>query len=84
MTVRERFIEDINDNETLVKVYWRAGAERIFDESYDSVVHINDDEDDNCFYCPNCMEPVYEEDYDELDSCPETGEIFCPICEISF
>lgn len=84
MTVRERFIEDINENETLVKINWRAGAERIFDESYDSVVHIDDDEDDNCFYCPNCMEPVYEEDYDEFDSCPETGEIFCPICEISF
>lgn len=84
MTVRERFIEDINENETLVKIKWRAGAERIFDEFYDSVVHIDDNEDDNCFYCPNCMEPVYEEDYYELDSCPETGEIFCPICEISF
>ena len=44
----------------------------------------NDDEDDNCFYCPNCIEPIYEEDFDELESCVETGEIFCPICEISF
>ena len=84
MTVRERFIEDLNMGETLVKVSWQAGADRIFNESYDSIVHLNDDEDDNCFYCPNCMEPVYEEDYSELDSCLETGEIFCPICKLSF
>ena len=84
MTVRERFIDQINKNEHLVQVKWRAGAERIFNESYDSVVHLNDDEDDNCFYCPNCMEPIYEEDYSELDFCDKTGEIFCPICEISF
>ena len=68
MAVRERFIDQINENEHLVQVKWRAGAERIFDESYDSIVHLNDDEDDNCFYCPNCMEPIYEEEFDELES----------------
>ena len=47
MAVRERFIDDVKKTETLVKVDWSEGAERIFNESYDSVVHLNDDEDES-------------------------------------
>ena len=37
-------------------------------------------EDDPCFYCPHCEEPLYEEDFPYFKRDFE-GHPICPICE---
>lgn len=39
------------------------------------------DWDEGCFYCPNCGEPIYFEDWDETDLLNGNDEGMCPICE---
>ena len=35
---------------------------------------------EKCFYCPECGEPIYEEDWEDNDFI--FGDLFiCPICE---
>jgi hypothetical protein len=42
----------------------------------------NEDADDNVVYCPECGEPIYEEDYPEINYID--GCYVCPICESEF
>lgn len=36
-------------------------------------------DDDPCFYCPHCEEPIYEEDFPQIEV--RDGFAICPICE---
>lgn len=38
-----------------------------------------DPDDEPCFYCPHCAEPVYEVDFPTIDIVD--GHPICPICE---
>ena len=42
-----------------------------------------DPDDDLCFYCPNCGEPIYKVDYPFLRMSFD-GDPLCPICEDDF
>lgn len=39
------------------------------------VAYNSDPDDDECFYCPHCGEPIYEDDFPIIDA------PMCPICE---
>ena len=36
--------------------------------------------DDPCFYCPECEEPIYKEDFPKIEI-GENGRPVCPVCE---
>lgn len=36
---------------------------------------------EKCFYCPECGEPVYEADWDDIDFMYGRDLLICPICE---
>ena len=40
------------------------------------------DWDEGFFECPECGEPIYEEDYNQESDYYRNGEMICPICEI--
>lgn len=44
---------------------------------------IGDPDDDPCFYCPNCGEPLYKADFPYFRMSAD-GEPLCPICEEDF
>ena len=48
-----------------------------YGKSYDG-----DPDDDPCFYCPHCEEPIYEEDFPQIDV--RDGFALCPVCEEEF
>ena len=48
---------------------------------------LSDDEED-CIYCPECGEPLYEADWSEFVVDTEVDikdgvQVFCPVCEMS-
>ena len=52
-------------------------------DTYGVMAYIDDpdeDADENVVYCPECEEPIYEEDYPMIDV-TEDGKFICPICE---
>ena len=65
---------------------WKDFA-RFMTSTFNTMSSIDDpnedaDADDNVIYCPECGEPIYEEDYPEIayvDGC-----YVCPICESEF
>ena len=61
---------------------WREFANAIMRE-YDTIAYIDSDEDDNCIYCLECGEPIYECDYPEIET-DKGGNLICPICECIF
>lgn len=51
---------------------------------YDTLCIINYEEvDDNVVYCPECGEPIYEDDFPEIEIDDDNCYI-CPICESCF
>ena len=38
-----------------------------------------DPDDEPCFYCPHCGEPIYKEDFPTIDV--REGFYICPVCE---
>ena len=36
--------------------------------------------DDPCFYCPECEEPIYKEDFPKIEI-GKNGRPVCPVCE---
>ena len=53
-------------------INWERNAARCQDE-YGSYVNF----EERFYTCPFCGEPVYEEDWSEID----LGDFLCPICE---
>ena len=39
------------------------------------------DWDDRFFYCPECHEPIYEDEWANLDLIDGNNNFICPICE---
>lgn len=37
--------------------------------------------DEPCFYCPECEEPIYQEDFPRVEI-GKHGKPVCPVCEI--
>lgn len=57
-----------------------------FDDVYKALVKAeehdmisSDIDEEEMFHCPYCGEPIYKEDYPELDV--SDGLLICPICE---
>ena len=66
------------------EILWENACNALIAETYDIEVHLNEDEEDenydeNCFYCVECGEPIYECDYPKI-GVTECG-VVCPICE---
>lgn len=55
---------------------WEKMA-HLFKINYGGLVDWND----RCFYCPECGEPIYEEDWEDFDLIDEHNNFICPICE---
>ncbi len=55
---------------------WNEMA-HLFEVNYGGLVDWND----RCFYCPECGEPIYEEDWNPCDFYDGDGNYICPICE---
>lgn len=55
-----------------MKMEWKHLV-RLVDQLFDSVVREDDEE---FIICPECGEPIYEEDYN--------GDNLCPCCEFNF
>ena len=55
---------------------WEKMA-RIFEQNYGG--HVNWEE--RFFICPECGEPIYEEDWDNFDLIDGDDNFICPICE---
>ena len=69
------------------EVEWEYLMNVLINGGYETVVHYNEDEedenyDDNCVLCPNCGEFVYEDDYPTVPMSSEC--IRCPICDAEF
>lgn len=63
---------------------WKDFAKFLVD-TYGVMAYIDDpseDADENVVYCPDCGEPIYEEDYPYNGYDDEPYE--CPICETVF
>lgn len=57
---------------------------RCLNEVYGARLIFDSDEDDNVVYCPECGgEPIYEEDFPEIEQ-DEDGRYICPVCEETF
>ena len=54
----------------------RAFILREFGNCYDG-----EKDDDPVFYCPECEEPLYKEDFPEFDELDADEGFICPICE---
>lgn len=66
------------------EIPWENACRVLIAETYDIEIHFNEDEEDenydeNCFYCPECTEVVYECDYPKINI--NNKGIVCPICE---
>ena len=46
----------------------------------ETIYGIQYDRDEEFFICPECGEPIYFEDWDDIEENWET----CPVCEFSF
>ena len=57
------------------KCTWEKVALMV-DDTYDNIVDWNE----RFFECPICCEPIYEEDYPEIDK-DEDFDVICPVCE---
>lgn len=71
----------------MFKVEWETLMNVIINSGYNTEVHFNEDEDDenyddNCVYCPECNEPLYEVDFPEVPA--DDDGVYCPICETRF
>lgn len=56
--------------------YWEEIAEKVA-EDFGVMV----DDEDRFFVCPECGEPIYEDDWKESDCLGIDGEAwYCPIC----
>ncbi len=71
----------------MYKVEWEEFMNHILNEGYDTVVHFNENEDDenydeDCVYCPECGDPIYREDFPEIDA--DNKYYYCPVCETGF
>lgn len=56
--------------------YWEEIAEKVA-EDFGVMV----DDEDRFFICPECGEPIYEDDWKESDCLGADGEAwYCPIC----
>lgn len=69
----------------MAKIAWEQAANWV-DKIYDTYVNLDREDEDRCFICPECGEPILEEDFPELDSYAEfyeEGELlfYCPVCE---
>ena len=53
----------------------REGVLFAYGNDYDG-----DPSDDPCFYCPHCGEPIYEEDFPNIEI-NENDLAICPVCE---
>lgn len=49
--------------------------------TYGILSYIDSETDDNVVYCPECGEPIYEEDYPVIGFSDNMGQYICPICE---
>lgn len=67
-----------------MKRTWKEFAKFLVD-TYGVMAYIDnpdEDADENVVYCPDCGEPIYEEDYSYNGYDDEPFE--CPICETVF
>lgn len=53
----------------------------LLNDCYDTLCIINNEEDDNVVYCPECGEPIYESDFPYIETNDENNSYICPICE---
>lgn len=60
---------------------WREFVSELTTKGFDTIISLDDEDNDNCVYCPECGEPIYEEDYPEIER-GSNGSGICPICEI--
>lgn len=49
----------------------------LIEVNYDSLIDWND----RFFYCPECHEPVYEDEWEDFDLIDGNNNFICPICE---
>lgn len=69
-----------------VRMLWQDGLifAKCLNEVYGARLILDSDEDDNVVYCPECGgEPIYEEDFPEIEQ-DEDGKYICPVCEETF
>lgn len=69
----------------IIKTPWQEVAVGV-EEVYGIFLKISQDDEDSFFICPYCDEPIYKNDYPEIES--EVDETtmcanfpMCPICE---
>ena len=55
---------------------WNKMA-HLFEVNYGGLV----DWKDRYFYCPECGEPIYEEDWEDFDFVDGNDNFICPVCE---
>lgn len=68
----------------MIEIPWENACRVLIAETYDIEIHFNEDEEDenydeNCFYCPECGEPIYECDYPKIGA--SEFAVICPICD---
>lgn len=66
----------------MAKIDWYFASVRIakiYGTQYECSAMYGDD--DNFVICPECMEPIYLEDYPEFDGAEDKSFCMCPICE---
>lgn len=49
----------------------------LIEVNYGSLVNWND----RFFYCPECYEPIYEDEWADLDFLDGNNNFICPVCE---
>lgn len=67
----------------MAKIAWNKAAHYV-DEVYDTYVNLEPSENEDCFFiCPECGDPISDEDFPELElHCGDGVELFyCPVCE---
>lgn len=57
-------------------------------DNWDKIAHLIEvnygsliDWDDRFFYCPECHEPIYEDEWADLDFLNGNNNFICPVCE---
>ena len=82
-------VEEMLQDENTVKAFTTEEMEEtnkivnMLIESGDTLHKVWINEDDNCIYCPECGEPIYECDYPEIET-DKDRNLICPICEYIF